>query len=216
MDFEDVQIHPDVTLEVVLRYLRRFDELPSQTDQLFVVDRDERLLGVLPINALIVNDPDKRVDEIMQPPSVKLLQHEKAETRGERVRALRPGQRAGRGHQRSARRSRHRRQHPGLRARARAGGGAGAGRPARRGGRLRVGLALVPQPLGVAGDQPGDGVRRVARHRRVRGHDREARRARCADADRRRHRRQLGQPDDDDAGARDGARSGQRASTAGT
>ena len=41
MDFDDVQVRPDVTLEVVLRYLRRFDELPSQTDQLFVVDRDE-------------------------------------------------------------------------------------------------------------------------------------------------------------------------------
>ena len=52
MDFEDVHVRPDVTLEVVLRYLRRFDELPSQTDQLFVVDRDERLLGVLPVNKL--------------------------------------------------------------------------------------------------------------------------------------------------------------------
>ncbi|HEX4884201.1 MAG TPA: magnesium transporter [Casimicrobiaceae bacterium] len=80
MDFEDVQIRPDVTLEVVLRYLRRFDELPSQTDQLFVVDREERLLGVLPINALIVNDPEKQVEAIMQPPTVKLLQHEKADS----------------------------------------------------------------------------------------------------------------------------------------
>src|SRR4029078_8454239 len=54
MDFEDLQIRPDVTLEVVLRYLRRFEELPSQTDQLFVVDRDERLPGVLPGRQLIV------------------------------------------------------------------------------------------------------------------------------------------------------------------
>ena len=51
-------MRPDVTLEVVLRYLRRFDELPSHTDQLFVVDRDEKLLGVLPVNRLLVNDPD--------------------------------------------------------------------------------------------------------------------------------------------------------------
>src|SRR5512135_3234124 len=36
MDFEDVTVRPDVTLEVVLRYLRRRDELPGQTDQLFV------------------------------------------------------------------------------------------------------------------------------------------------------------------------------------
>jgi magnesium transporter len=48
MDFEMVTVREDVTLEVVLRYLRRFDELPDHTDQLFVVDRDEHLRGVLP------------------------------------------------------------------------------------------------------------------------------------------------------------------------
>src|SRR5438105_12369529 len=37
MDFEDVHVRPDVTLEVVLRYLRRFEVLPTQTDQVFVV-----------------------------------------------------------------------------------------------------------------------------------------------------------------------------------
>ncbi len=78
MDFEDVQIRPDVTLEVVLRYLRRFEELPSQTDQLFVVDRAETLLGVLPVNKLIVSDPDALVADVMAPATVKLLQHEKA------------------------------------------------------------------------------------------------------------------------------------------
>ena len=78
MDFDDVQVRPDVTLEVVLRYLRRFEELPSQTDQLFVVDRGEHLLGVLPLNTLIVNDPELTVGQLMQPAPVKLLQHEKA------------------------------------------------------------------------------------------------------------------------------------------
>ncbi|HVO90358.1 MAG TPA: magnesium transporter, partial [Casimicrobiaceae bacterium] len=80
MDFDDVQVRPDVTLEVVLRYLRRFDELPSQTDQLFVVDRHEKLLGVLPLPRLIVTEPDKTVADVMEPPRVKLLQHEKADT----------------------------------------------------------------------------------------------------------------------------------------
>jgi magnesium transporter len=79
MDFEDVHVRADVTLEVVLRYLRRFDELPIQTDQVFVVDRDEKLLGVLPLNRLIVTDPDSPVEKVMQPPTVKLLQHEKAD-----------------------------------------------------------------------------------------------------------------------------------------
>ena len=78
MDFEDVTVRPDVSLEVVLRYLRRFEELPSQTDQLFVVDREERLLGVLPVNRLLVTDPTMTVGEVMQPSVVKLLQHEKA------------------------------------------------------------------------------------------------------------------------------------------
>ena len=80
MDFDDVQVRSDVTLEVVLRYLRRFEALPSQTDQLFVVDRDERLLGVLPLERLIVSEPDTRVADVMKPPVVKLLQHEKAQT----------------------------------------------------------------------------------------------------------------------------------------
>jgi magnesium transporter len=79
MDFDDIQVRPDVTLEVVLRYLRRFDELPSQTDQLFVVDRHEKLLGVLPLPRLIVTDPDTIVGDVMEPPVVKLMQHEKAE-----------------------------------------------------------------------------------------------------------------------------------------
>ncbi|WP_137936476.1 magnesium transporter [Chitinivorax sp. B] len=65
MDFEMVTIRDDVTLEVVLRYLRRFDELPNHTDKLFVVDKAEKLKGILPIKRLLVNDPDKSVAEIM-------------------------------------------------------------------------------------------------------------------------------------------------------
>jgi magnesium transporter len=79
MDFEDLQVRPDVTLEVVLRYLRHFDELPSQTDQIFVVDRAEKLLGVLPVNRLIVSELDTLVADVMRPPVVKLHQHEKAD-----------------------------------------------------------------------------------------------------------------------------------------
>ncbi|BAU73074.1 magnesium transporter [Metapseudomonas furukawaii] len=65
MDFEMVTIRDDVTLEVVLRYLRRLKELPGHTDKLFVVDYDGILKGVLPIKRLLVNDPDKQVAEVM-------------------------------------------------------------------------------------------------------------------------------------------------------
>lgn len=65
MDFEMVTIRDDVSLEVVLRYLRRLKELPGHTDKLFVVDYDGILKGVLPIKRLLVNDPDKEVVEVM-------------------------------------------------------------------------------------------------------------------------------------------------------
>lgn len=65
MDFEMVTIRDDVSLEVVLRYLRRLKELPGHTDKLFVVDYDGVLKGVLPIKRLLVNDPEKDVAEVM-------------------------------------------------------------------------------------------------------------------------------------------------------
>lgn len=66
MDFEMIEIREDVTLEVVLRYLRRLDQLPDHTDQLFVVDREEHLRGLLPVNRLLVSDPEILVSNIMQ------------------------------------------------------------------------------------------------------------------------------------------------------
>ena len=65
MDFDMVQIREDVTLEVVLRYLRRLDELPDHTDQLFVVDREGLLKGLVPVNRLLVTDVDVVVGEVM-------------------------------------------------------------------------------------------------------------------------------------------------------
>lgn len=65
MDFEMVTIREDVSLEVVLRYLRRLKELPGHTDKLFVVDYDGVLKGVLPIKRLLVNDPERLVAEVM-------------------------------------------------------------------------------------------------------------------------------------------------------
>ena len=65
MDFEMIEVHQDVTPEVVLRYLRRLDQMPDHTDQLLVVDGDERLQGLLPVNRLLVTDPDVLVSDVM-------------------------------------------------------------------------------------------------------------------------------------------------------
>jgi magnesium transporter len=66
MDFDMVTIREEVSLEIVLRYLRRFDTLPDHTDQVFVVDRDEVLKGALPIDRILVNEPDTLVREVMR------------------------------------------------------------------------------------------------------------------------------------------------------
>jgi magnesium transporter len=58
MDFEVVSIREDVTCEVALRYLRRYDALPPQTDAIFVVDREDHLKGALALNKLLVTDPE--------------------------------------------------------------------------------------------------------------------------------------------------------------
>ncbi|MGA9395414.1 MAG: magnesium transporter [Azonexus sp.] len=72
MDFDFVTVREDVSLGVVLRYLRRFNELPDHTDQLFVIDDDERLKGVLPLNILLINDLDVKVGSLMQTDHVEL------------------------------------------------------------------------------------------------------------------------------------------------
>ncbi|HHW64814.1 MAG TPA: magnesium transporter [Rhodocyclaceae bacterium] len=70
MDFDMVTVRDDVTLEVVLRYLRRFDELPDHTDKLFVVDREDHLEGILTLESLLINDPEKTVAEVMRSETV--------------------------------------------------------------------------------------------------------------------------------------------------
>ena len=66
MDFDLVSIRDDITVEVALRYLRRLAELPPNTDSIFVVDREDHLCGVLPLQKLLVSDPATPIAEVMQ------------------------------------------------------------------------------------------------------------------------------------------------------
>jgi magnesium transporter len=63
MNTDTVSVRPDVTLEVVLRYLRMRGELPSRTDSLFVVDRDDRYLGTISLTRIITGDPENTVGD---------------------------------------------------------------------------------------------------------------------------------------------------------
>ena len=65
MDFDITTIRDDITLEVVLNYLRKIKKLPDHTDKLFVVDRFGSILGVLPLERIVVNDSHVRVKDVM-------------------------------------------------------------------------------------------------------------------------------------------------------
>lgn len=65
MDTEVITVRPDITVDVVLRYLRRFEEIPEITDNLFVVNRDDTFVGNLPLSMLLTSSPTTRVREVM-------------------------------------------------------------------------------------------------------------------------------------------------------
>jgi magnesium transporter len=65
MNTDTVTVRADITLEVVLRYLRRHRSLPDMTDALLVVNRRDEFIGALPINKILVTDGDTTVREVM-------------------------------------------------------------------------------------------------------------------------------------------------------
>ncbi len=65
MNTDTITVRPSHTLDVVLRYLRRHDFLPDMTDNLIVVNRQDKYLGLLPLAKLLVSDPNMTVREIM-------------------------------------------------------------------------------------------------------------------------------------------------------
>ncbi len=65
MDTDTVTVRAEVTLDVVLRYLRLLGELPGHTDKLFVTTRDNTYVGVLPFSTLLTHDEELTVADVM-------------------------------------------------------------------------------------------------------------------------------------------------------
>jgi magnesium transporter len=65
MNTDTVTVRRDVTLDVVLRYLRTRGNLPHATDSLFVVDRYDHYIGTLPLTSVLTNKPTELVRDIM-------------------------------------------------------------------------------------------------------------------------------------------------------
>lgn len=66
MNTDTITVRPSHTMDVVLRYLRRHDEIPRFTDTLIVVNRKDEFLGLLPLRKVLVSDPGMTVRELMQ------------------------------------------------------------------------------------------------------------------------------------------------------
>ena len=65
MNTDTITIRAPLSLDVVLRYLRRHEEIPAMTDHLIVVNRSDQFIGLLPLRTLLVSDPSVSVREMM-------------------------------------------------------------------------------------------------------------------------------------------------------
>lgn len=65
MNPDALTVRADVSLDVVLRYLRRRGELPAFLDHIFVADRDGHYLGRLSIGDLLTKNPRTKVRDVI-------------------------------------------------------------------------------------------------------------------------------------------------------
>ena len=72
MDPDVLTIRPDVTLDVVLRYLRVRGELPEVFDLLFVIDRQGRYLGSLKLSDLLTRNLASMVSDLMDTSAITI------------------------------------------------------------------------------------------------------------------------------------------------
>ena len=66
MNIDTITVRKGHSVELVLRYLRRHDEIPEMTDNIHVVNRQDKFLGILPLRELLVSDPATLVMDVMR------------------------------------------------------------------------------------------------------------------------------------------------------
>jgi magnesium transporter len=76
MNTDTITVRPDITLDVVLRYLRLLKDIPETTDNLWVVNRNDTFVGVLPLGKLLTSDPNMSVREAMDTDFEPILAHQ--------------------------------------------------------------------------------------------------------------------------------------------
>jgi len=80
MNTDFITVRPDVTIRAVIRYLRLLKEMPVDTDQIFVVDRDFNYLGSLLITTLLTEEPEQIVASLINSDASKPINADTDET----------------------------------------------------------------------------------------------------------------------------------------
>lgn len=80
MNIDIITVRPDVTIEVVLKYLRNQKSIPQGTDSIYVVNRDNIYKGALLLSSLVTEDPEKHVSKIMSKTIIPILATTHSET----------------------------------------------------------------------------------------------------------------------------------------
>ena len=68
-----ISVRPNHTIEVVITYLRNQDELPENTDKIFVVTTNDQYIGEISISKIITSAPTLTVEEVMEKGAAPIL-----------------------------------------------------------------------------------------------------------------------------------------------
>jgi len=83
MSRDSLIVADDISVNAAIEQVRSADELPSQTDKLFVVDRHKHLVGVVPLIALMRHDGERPLNAIMDRDLVSFFPEDDAEEAGQ-------------------------------------------------------------------------------------------------------------------------------------
>ncbi|MFN4292264.1 MAG: magnesium transporter [Permianibacter sp.] len=72
MNTDTVTVRPDVSVEVVLRYLRLRGDLPDATDALFVVDSDDQFMGTVSLSDLVTSQPEELIEDLIDDEALRI------------------------------------------------------------------------------------------------------------------------------------------------
>jgi magnesium transporter len=65
MNLDTISVRADVSVEVVMRYLRRLGEIPRGTNRLMVVDRENRYVGTIRLADLLTHESEEPINSLL-------------------------------------------------------------------------------------------------------------------------------------------------------